>query len=49
MALEGDRALIGYYTSPVNLDWPWLMGMVLRSDILISSIDLTELEKAALK
>jgi hypothetical protein len=45
-----DAALwIDYYTSRIDRDWPWLIGMLLRSDIRMARIPLdalTALSKA---
>jgi hypothetical protein len=49
VVIRDGFAYISYYTSNINRDWPWIMGMVSASDIRIAKVNLAGLEKAALK
>ncbi len=47
LVTQGDTAYASYYTSPINRDWVWLMGMLLPSSVRIAQIDLTAMEALA--
>jgi len=49
IVLDGDDLTACYYTSDVTRDYPWVMGMVLATDIMIAKIDMTSVEALALK
>jgi len=55
---DGDTSYIGlvmddntvyatYYTSPINHDFPWIMGMFSPSEVRMAQIDLSAMEKLA--
>lgn len=44
VVILGDFLYISYYTSDIRRDFPWLMGMLLPSDIRIVRIPLKALE-----
>ncbi|MBC7228465.1 MAG: hypothetical protein H5T61_14740 [Thermoflexales bacterium] len=44
VVILGDSLYVSYYTSDICRDVPWLMGMVLPSDIRIARIPLAALE-----
>ncbi len=47
VVIKDDYAYISYYTSPIKRDYPWIMGMLSESDILIAKVPLKRLlEKA---
>ncbi len=43
VVVREDTAYVSYYTSPIEHDWPWIMGMLLESDILMAQIDLASM------
>jgi hypothetical protein len=46
--VERDGALyVDYYTSRIDRDWPWLIGMALRTDIRMARIPIEALEALA--
>ena len=45
---RGNDLYVDYYTSDVNHDWFWLMGMVSPSEIRMARVNLPALEKLAL-
>ena len=45
--IRGDFLYVSYYTSDIRRDVPWLLGMVLPSDIRIARIPLAALEGIA--
>lgn len=47
LVMEGDVAYLTYYTSPVNRDFAWIMGMLLPSEIRMAKVDLRALESLA--
>jgi hypothetical protein len=47
LVMNGDTAYASYYTSPINHDWVWLMGMLSPSSVRIAKIDLTAMEALA--
>jgi len=47
VAVRGDEAYVSYYTNDIKRDYPWIIGMVSKSDIMISRIDLKKLEALA--
>jgi len=44
---QGDDLYVDYYTSDVNRDWFWLIGMVSPSEIRMARVNLPALEKLA--
>ncbi|MCX7855656.1 MAG: hypothetical protein N2556_06740, partial [Anaerolineae bacterium] len=44
VVILGDFLYISYYTNDIRRDVPWLMGMVLPSDIRIARVPLAALE-----
>jgi hypothetical protein len=44
---RGDDLYVDYYTSDINRDWFWLMGMVSPSEIRMARVNLPALEKLA--
>jgi hypothetical protein len=49
VALMGDEAYISYYTSSVKRDYPWIIGMLSASDIMMARLDLKKLEALAIE
>ena len=47
LVMEGDEAYLAYYTSPLNHDFPWVMGMLSPSEIRMVKIDLKAMEVLA--
>ncbi|HSV96037.1 MAG TPA: exo-alpha-sialidase [Spirochaetota bacterium] len=47
VVLRGGRAYISYYTSDTARDYPWIIGMLARSDIMIAKVELPLLERLA--
>lgn len=47
VVIRGDEAFISYYTSDIQRDYSWILGMVLPSDIRIARVDLPSLEALA--
>ncbi len=47
VVVEGDQVIISYYTSNIRKDYPWILGMMLPTDIRIAKVDLPSLEALA--
>lgn len=47
LVVKGDTAYASYYTSPINHDFVWLMGMLSPSQVRLAKIDLPALEALA--
>ncbi|MBN1881171.1 MAG: exo-alpha-sialidase [Deltaproteobacteria bacterium] len=47
LVIRGDTAYVCYYTSSVNRDYPWILGMLSPSDIMMAVIDLEAAERLA--
>ncbi|HNU91962.1 MAG TPA: sialidase family protein [Spirochaetota bacterium] len=47
VVIREGAAYISYYTSDTARDYPWIIGMLARSDILIARIELPRLERLA--
>jgi hypothetical protein len=47
VVIVGDTAFISYYTSPIDRDYAWLLGMVTPSAVRIAQVDLIALEALA--
>jgi hypothetical protein len=47
VVLRGGALWVSYYTSDVNRDFPWALGMVRASDIRMARVDLASLAKLA--
>ena len=47
LVMEGDTVYATYYTSPINHDFAWLMGMFAPSEIRMAVIDLSAMEALA--
>ncbi|MHC1782341.1 MAG: hypothetical protein AB9891_06190 [Anaerolineaceae bacterium] len=45
--IEGDVALASYYTSPIETDFPWILGMLMPSEVRIAKIDLVTMKALA--
>jgi len=43
----GDKAYISYYTSPINHDYAWILGMMSPSQVRMAAVDLKALEALA--
>ena len=43
MAIVGEQLFTSYYTSEVSRDWPWIVGMLRRSDIRMARLDVRKL------
>jgi hypothetical protein len=48
VVLRGDDLYVSYYTSDVDRDYPWILGMVSPSSVRMARIDLPSLEALAL-
>jgi len=48
VVLREGQLWFSYYTSDVRRDWPWLLGMFLRSEIRMGRVSLEKLEALAL-
>jgi len=40
VVVKDSTAYVSYYSSPIERDWPWIMGMMLESHIYMARIDL---------
>jgi hypothetical protein len=47
LVLDGDTAYASYYTSPVNHDYVWILGMLSPSSVRMAQIDLKAMEALA--
>lgn len=47
VALHGGYAYLSYYTSPIQCDYPWIVGMFNRTAIRMARINLATLTQAA--
>jgi hypothetical protein len=45
--IQGDVAYVSYYTSPTRRDYPWIVGMLLPTDIRMARISLPSLARLA--
>jgi len=45
--LDGDMAYISYYTSPIEKDYSWILGMLSPSHVRMAKVDLQALEALA--
>ncbi len=45
---QGDTLYFSYYTSNINHDYPWIVGMIKQSPIIIGKLGLQSLEQLAL-
>jgi hypothetical protein len=45
--VQGDVAYVSYYTSPIDRDYPWLIGMLSPTDIRMAKISLPSLARLA--
>ena len=41
--VHGDTVWVDYYTSRIDRDWPWIVGMFLASDVRMARIPLDAL------
>jgi hypothetical protein len=48
IAIRGEEAIASYYTSPVERDLPWVLGMLRPTDIKMARISLPAMERLAL-
>lgn len=44
LVLDGDTAYVSYYTSPIDHDYAWILGMLSPSAVRMAQIDLSALE-----
>lgn len=49
VVVRGDDAYISYYTSSIKRDYPWVVGMISASDIMMAKVNLKELEALAIE
>lgn len=47
IVIQNDQAYISYYTSPLENDIPWILGVISKSQIRISQLDLNRLSSLA--
>jgi hypothetical protein len=47
LVMDGDTAYASYYTSPLNHDFAWIMGMFSPTEVRIAKIDLKAMEALA--
>jgi len=47
VVLRGDDLYICYYTSAIDRDYPWILGMVLPSSIRMARVNLPSLAALA--
>jgi hypothetical protein len=47
LVVEGDTAYLTYYTSPTDRDYPWFIGMLLPSAVVMAEIDLQAMQALA--
>ena len=45
--LDGDTAYVSYYTSPIEKDYSWILGMLSPSQVRMAKVDLQALEALA--
>ena len=45
--VDGDVAYATYYTSRVDRDYPWIIGMLRPSAVMMAKIDLQEMQALA--
>lgn len=44
---RGDDIYVSYYTSRIDRDYPWALGMIMPSDIMMAKIDMRSVEALA--
>jgi hypothetical protein len=49
VVIRGDQLYVSYYTSTIERDYPWILGMVSPSEIRMARIDLPSLAAAGLE
>ncbi len=49
VVVRGDDAYVSYYTSSIKRDFPWIIGMLSKSDIMMAKVDLKKLEALAME
>ena len=49
VVLKDDYLYVCYYSNNIKKDYPWLLGMISSSDILMAKISLSNLEKITLQ
>ena len=47
LVIDGDTAYISYYTSPIDHDFAWILGMLSPSQVRMAKVDLKILEELA--
>ncbi len=47
LVIDGDTAYASYYTSPINHDYVWIIGMLSPSEVRMAKIDLKAMEALA--
>lgn len=45
VVMRGNQAYVSYYTNDPRADYPWILGMLLRSEVRMARIDLTPLAR----
>jgi hypothetical protein len=45
--MDGDTAYVSYYTSPIDHDYSWILGMISPSAVRMAQVDLKALEALA--
>jgi hypothetical protein len=49
VVIAGDTAYISYYTSPIDRDYSWILGMLTPSAVRMAKVDLLALEALAIQ
>ncbi len=44
IVIKGDKIYVCYYTSRIDRDFPWALGMIMPSDIMMARIDMNSVE-----
>jgi hypothetical protein len=47
LVIDGDTAYISYYTSPIDHDYAWILGMLTPSQVRMAKVDLKVLQELA--
>jgi hypothetical protein len=47
LVIDGDMAYASYYSSPIDRDYSWILGMISPSAVRLAEIDLKALEALA--
>lgn len=49
IVIKNNYLYVCYYTNDIRKDYPWVLGMISQSDIMMAKIELSSLEKLAFK